>query len=98
MAKEWCKKGCNEKSAKYLNNIFSHMHESSGCNDTSVFCGRCAKRASYYISKRPLPCCIDNVIKSGIEVNYASKTLSANIYCSQYVPCRFDLNDSGQNI
>jgi len=68
MAKEWCKKGCNTKSAKYLKNIFSHMHESSGCNDTSVFCGRCAKRASYYITRRPLPCCIDNVIKKGIEI------------------------------
>ena len=80
MAQNWCKNGCTDETAEFLKGIFGHMN-GGGCVDASVFCGPCATRATEYFSDddNMLPCCIENVVQKGIEVNYTIIVLSSNI-------------------
>ena len=69
IADKWCKSGCTDKSAKFLQSIFSHMNGGS-CSTADEFCGECADRAASWFSNRKnkLPCCVESVIQKGIKV------------------------------
>ena len=97
MAKEWCKAGCANETAEYLKDLFPYLN-GGGCVDASVFCGSCADRTREYFANNMLPCCIEDVVKKGIEVNNTSKTSSGKISCPLCLPYKFYLNNSSRNI
>merc|ERR1712113_869904 len=55
LAQEWCDNGCTSTVARFLEGIFRAMHGGK-CNDASVFCGACQKRAAKYFQQNDLPC------------------------------------------
>jgi hypothetical protein len=66
LAQQWCANGCTSTVARFLEGIFRAMHGGK-CNDASVFCGACQRKAARYFQQNDLPCCIENVVQKGIE-------------------------------
>jgi len=66
LAQGWCDSGCTSTTARFLEGIFGHMN-GGGCNDASVFCGECQSRAASYFARNQLPCCVEKVVRKGIE-------------------------------
>ena len=73
LAQGWCDSGCTSTTARFLEGIFGHMN-GGGCVDASVFCGECQSRAASYFARNQLPCCVEKVVRKGIQVN---KTLQS---------------------
>jgi len=66
LAQAWCDNDCTSKSARFLEGIFSHM-DGGRCTDASRFCGECQSRAASYFTRHQLPCCVEDVVRRGIE-------------------------------
>lgn len=82
IADNWCSSGCTDKSAKFLESLFSHMNGGS-CSTANVFCGECADRAASWFSnkKNNLPCCVESVIQKGIKAYaYVQENYGEAIY------------------
>lgn len=66
LAQGWCDSGCTSTTARFLEGIFGHMN-GGGCVDASVFCGECQSRAASYFARNQLPCCVEKVVRKGIQ-------------------------------
>jgi len=66
LAQAWCDNDCTSKAARFLEGIFSHM-DGGRCTDASRFCGECQSRAASYFTRHQLPCCIEDVVRRGVE-------------------------------
>ena len=71
LAQAWCDNDCTSKSARFLEGIFSHM-DGGRCTDASRFCGECQSRAASYFTRHQLPCCVEDVVRRGIEVSVST--------------------------
>lgn len=69
LAKGFCRSGCFNQSASFIESLFDYMHDGDECIDATQFCGSCKQNAHYYFedSGTTIPCCLDKVIQKGIE-------------------------------
>lgn len=66
LARGFCRSGCVDQTASFVKGLFESMHGGQ-CLDATQFCGPCKENAHGYLSENSMPCCLNKLVKKGIE-------------------------------